>query len=282
MTFGLVLQPLLDPVIDAIGNVWAFIAQFGRLVDRLPGFFTEVLDNLSVFAVLIPLGFAVGIVIALIQVYTSVRRRARASPMGQAFELIRVGVARGPWAVALAWEWFFRGVPALVLLFLFYYGSPQLGINISPFMAAALAMGFRSSGYQSQIFRGAIQSISSGQIRAAQSIGMGRLQTIGSIVLPQALRLAIPAWSNEFSSELKDTTLIYAIGINEVLRFARNVSVNDPTLTMHAYITVALLFWALTSLGNTGLQLLERRLALPGFEARGTGSAESRREANVA
>lgn len=279
MKFGLVLQPLLDPIIEAIGNVWAFLAQFAVMAQRLPDFLVEVLDNLSVFAALIPIGFAVGIVIALIQVYASVHRRPRATNAGRALELGRVTIARIPWAIALVWEWFFRGVPALVLLFLFYYGSTQFGVNISTFMAAALAMGFRSSGYQSQIFRGAIQSISSGQIMAAQSVGMGRLQTIGSIVLPQALRLAIPAWSNEFSSELKDTTLVYAIGINEVLRFARNVSVNDPTLSMHSYITVALLFWVLTWLGNTGLQLLERRLAVPGFEARGAesqGSGEAR------
>lgn len=248
-----------------------FFERFALIVPRLPRFLVELLDNLSVFAVLIPIGFAVGIVIALIQVYTSVQPRPRATPLGRALELSWVTIARIPWAIALAWEWFFRGVPALVLLFLFYYGSPQLGIDISGFMAAALAMGFRSSGYQSQIFRGAIQSISSGQTMAAQSIGMGRLQTIGSIVLPQALRLAIPAWSNEFSSVLKDTSLVFVVGINEVVRYTRNVSVNSPELTMHAFLTVALLFWILTWIGNTGLGLLERHLALPGFEARTAG-----------
>jgi len=210
--------------------------------------------------------------VALIQVYTNAQPRQRASRLGQTTEWLRVIILRIPWAIALAWEWFFRGVPALVLLYLFGFGFSQFGINISVFTAAALAMGFRSSGYQSQIFRGAIQSISAGQIQAARSIGMGRLQMISSIVLPQALRLAIPAWSNEFSSVLKDTTLVYAIGINEVLRFARNISVMNPVLQMHTYLTVALIFWALTSIGNALLQMLERRLALPGFEARGTSS----------
>ena len=266
------IEQLMDALGPFLANLVAFVAKFGEIVPRLPGFLLETLDNLAVFAALIPIGFVVGMLVALIQVYTRAQRRPRASGPGQAAEWLRVIILRIPWAVTLAWEWFFRGVPALVLLFLFYYGLPQLGINISTFMAAALAMGFRSSGYQSQIFRGAIQSVSSGQTMAAQSIGMGRLQTIGAIVLPQALRLAIPAWSNEFSSVLKDTTLVYAIGINEVLRFARNISVMNPVLQMHTYLTVALIFWALTSIGNMLLQVLERRLALPGFEARGTSS----------
>ncbi len=267
---------MVDPLIDAaeqlLVSLVAFFAKFGEIMPRLPGFLRETLDNLAVFAALIPLGFLVGILIALVQVYTSVHPRPRASHTGRTLEWMRVVVLRTPWAIALGWEWFFRGVPALVLLYLFGFGIPQFGIDVPIFTAAALAMGFRSSGYQSQIFRGAIQSVSSGQLLAAQSLGMGRLQTIGTIVLPQALRLAIPAWSNEFSSVLKDTTLVYAIGINEVLRFARNVSVMNPELQMHTYLTVALVFWALTSIGNTLLQMLERRLALPGFEARGTSS----------
>jgi polar amino acid transport system permease protein len=216
---------------------------------RLPDFLQATLINLSVFAALIPIGFVVGIVIALAQVYGH-----------RAFAV-----------AASAWEWFFRGVPALVLLFLFYYGLPRFGLEVSAFVSGALAMGFRSSGYQSQIFRGAIQSIPSGQVMAARSIGMSRLQSIRSIVMPQALRLAIPAWSNEFSSVLKDTTLVYAIGINEVMRYARTVYVSHAQLAMITFLTVALIFWALTSLGNGLLHRLERRLAIPGFEVRGRG-----------
>ncbi len=197
------------------------------------------------FAALIPIGFAVGTVVALGQVY--------AHP-------VVAGVASG-------WAWFFRGVPALVLLFLFYYGAPQFGIEISSFLAAALAMGFRSSGYQSQIFRGAIMAVPSGQVTAARAIGMGRMQAIRSIVMPQALRLAIPAWSNEFSSELKDTTLVYAVGVNEVMRFARTIYVGHPRLAMLTFLTVAVVFWVLTTIGTSLLRLLERRLALPGLES---------------
>jgi len=201
--------------------------------------------------VLLPIGFIVGTLVAVAQVY--------GHPVIS--------------ALASGWAWFFRGVPALVLLFLFYYGPPMFGIDISPFVAGALAMGFRSSGYQSQIFRGAIQSVSAGQITAARSIGMTRLQSIGSIVLPQAFRLALPAWSNEFSSVLKDTTLVYAIGINEVMRFARTVYVGHPEVAILTFLVVALIFWVLTTIGTTLLQKLEHFLALPGLEGRSSGRA---------
>ncbi len=219
------------------------------IATRLPEFLAATLINLYVFAALIPIGFAVGIGVAFAQVY------------GGRFLA----------TLAAAWEGVFRGVPALVLLFLFFYGMGRLGIDVSAFVAGALAMGFRSSGYQSQIFRGAIQAVPAGQVTAARSLGMTQFQAVRSIVLPQALRLAIPAWSNEFSSVLKDTTLVYAIGINEVMRYARTVYVNYPGLAMITFLTVALIFWLLTSLGNAGLHALERRLAVPGFEARDRG-----------
>lgn len=207
------------------------------------------------FVVLLPIGFVIGTLVALGQVY------------GNTFVS----------AIASAWAWFFRGVPALVLLFLFYYGPPAFGFNLSAFTAAALAMGFRSSGYQSQIFRGAIQSVPVGQITAGRAIGMSRAQAIWSIVLPQAFRLALPAWSNEFSSVLKDTTLVYAIGINEVMRFARTLYVGNPGVAILTFLAVALIFWVLTTLGTSLLQRLERRLALPGLEVRGAGSGTGAR-----
>lgn len=203
---------------------------------------------------LLPIGFMVGTLVAVGQVY--------GHPIVS--------------AVATAWAWFFRGVPALVLLFLFYYGPPAFGFNMSPFTAAALAMGFRSSGYQSQIFRGAIESVPAGQVIAGRAIGMSRLQTIWSIVLPQALRLALPAWSNEFSSVLKDTTLVYAIGLNEVMRFARTLYVNNPGVAILTFLMVALIFWVLTTIGTTLLQRLERYLALPGLEGRSSGTSAAR------
>lgn len=198
------------------------------------------------------LGFIVGIPIALLQVYGN--------------PLLRM--------LASAWEWFFRGVPELVLLFLFFFGLPQFGLKISAFTAATLALGFRSSGYQSQIFRGAIQSIPKGQMLAAHSIGLSRLQAIRYVILPQALRLAIPAWSNEFSSVIKDTTLAYAIGVSEITRYARFITERHYRLAMAVYLAVALIFLIFTYLGNRLLGFLEHLLMVPGFETKAIRAGE--------
>lgn len=215
----------------------------------MPVLLRGIAVNLELLVGLIALGLVVGILIALIEVY---------APRSLA-------------ALALGYEWFFRGVPELVLLFLFYYGLSQFGLEISAFFAAVLALGFRSSAYQSQIFRGAIQSVGAGQWLAARSLGMGKLRSVIHIILPQALRLSIPPWSNEFSSVLKDTTLAYGIGVVEVLRQARYLNARNFRLAMPAYITVALLFLLLTYLGNSALGRLEKRLRIPGLETRQGG-----------
>lgn len=219
----------------------------------MPVLLWAMLVNVQLLLALIALGLVAGVIVALIEVYAP-------RPLA---------------ALALAYEWFFRGVPELVLLFLFYFGLTQVGVDISPFLAAVLALGFRSSAYQSQIFRGAIQSISPGQVLAARSLGMGTLKTIRYVVLPQALRLSIPPWSNEFSAVFKDTTLAYGIGVVEVVRQARYLSVRNFPLTLPAFVAIALMFLVLTYLGNWGLGRLEQRLRVPGLEAHG-GREEAR------
>jgi len=203
--------------------------------------------NVEILLGLITLGFVVGMLVALLQVYG--HRYLRRT--------------------MVAYEWFFRGVPEIVLLMLAYYGLRQFGVKITPFYAAVLGLGLRSSAYQSQIFRGAVQAVGSGQMMAALSVGMTRWQAVRSVILPQALRLSIPPWSNEFSSVLKDTTLAYAIGVIEIMRKARFLIARDYRLAMPAFILVALFFFVLTYAGNWGLGVLERRLRIPGFEAKG-------------
>ncbi len=203
---------------------------------------------------LISVGLIIGTVVALVEVYS------------------------GRWLryLAMGYEWVFRSIPALVLLLLFYYGLSEFRINLSPFLAATLALGFRSSSYQSQIFRGAIQALPHGQMQAARSVGLSRAQAIRHVILPQAFRLAIPAWSNEFSSVVKDTTLAYAVTLNEVLRHARYIMVRHYNLATLAFITVAVIFFVLTYAGNRGLGWLEGRVRIPGLEAMEKGSVRTK------
>jgi polar amino acid transport system permease protein len=104
---------------------------------------------------------------------------------------------------------------------------------------------------------------------AARSMGMSRIRAIFTIILPQAFRLSIPGWTNEFSSVIKDTTLAYAAGFNEVLRTARIVYDTDMTLAMAVLVFVALIFMVLTLLGNAAMGLVERRFRIPGLEVPG-------------
>jgi polar amino acid transport system permease protein len=161
---------------------------------------------------------------------------------------------------------FFRSIPALVLLFLFYFGASFLQLNFSPFIAALLAMGFRSAAYQSQIFRGAIKSIDVGQMQAARSLGMTKIKAIRYIILPQALRLSIPSWSNEYASVLKDTSLVYALGITELMRQGRYIVARTFGNAILVYIICALIYFVIVHLGVKFLNFLEQKYKIPGYE----------------
>ncbi len=170
------------------------------------------------------------------------------------------------------YEQFFRGIPALVLILIFHSGlARSFHILLPTFTSALIALGLRSSAYQSQIFRGAIQSVGRGQMVAARSIGMSKWQAIRHIILPQAFRLSIPPWTNEYSSVLKDTSLASAIGVMELMK---KTMLLMPTVQYREgarwilllLILTAAIYLVLTYAGNWGLGMLERRLRLPGFE----------------
>ncbi|MCD6472486.1 amino acid ABC transporter permease [Candidatus Aerophobetes bacterium] len=160
----------------------------------------------------------------------------------------------------------FRAIPALVLLFLFFFGSASFGFELSAFTAAILAIGFRSSAYQSQIFRGAIQSIGVGQMMAARSIGMSKLKAVQHIILPQALRLSIPPWTNEYAGVLKDSSLAYAVGVTELMRQGRYIVARTFGNALLVYFVCAVIYFILVYSGNKFLGFLEEKYKIPGYE----------------
>jgi polar amino acid transport system permease protein len=161
--------------------------------------------------------------------------------------------------------WFFRGVPLLVLLFLFYFGLfSTLNINLSAFTVAVIVLGLISAAYQSQIFRGAILSLPEGQFRAARALGMSDTRAILHIILPQALRLSIPGWSNEYSIILKDSAVTYALGVPEIM--ARTHFVATRTYQhMPLYLMAGLIYLIFTYLGTRGLRVLEEKVRIHGY-----------------
>ena len=191
--------------------------------------------TVSVTLIALIIGFVIGTVMAVIRIYGG----RYLSPLAAGYSIV------------------VRAVPVVVIIFILYFVISEL-VDLSPFMSGAIALGFASGAYQSEIFRGAILSVPPGQMIAARAIGMSRLTAIRSIILPQAIRLAIPAWANEFTLVLKDSTLVYVIGVPELLRRAQWVSARtlEPFL---AFGTAAAFYIVFTLLASRLLGTLERR-----------------------
>jgi len=156
-----------------------------------------------------------------------------------------------------------RALPHILLLLVIYFLIARI-VNLSPFWAGSLSLGIISSAYQAEIIRGAILAVPRGQMMAARSIGMPTIKAIWHVILPQAFRHAIPPWSNEAAIVIKDSSLVYVLGVPEILRQAQYYSAREyqPFL---AYVTVAVIYFLLTFTTNRGLDALEKRIRIPGF-----------------
>lgn len=154
-----------------------------------------------------------------------------------------------------------RALPHILLLLVIYFMIARV-VNLSPFWAGSFSLAIISSAYQAEIIRGAIQSVPPGQMMAARSIGLSRFKSIWYVVLPQAFRHAIPPWSNEAAIVIKDSSLVYVLGVPEILRQAQYYSARTYQ-PFTAYITVAAIYFLLTFMTNRGLDALENRISIP-------------------
>ncbi len=158
-----------------------------------------------------------------------------------------------------------RGTPLLVQLFILYFSLPPYGIRLSALTAALIGFTINSGAYQAEYLRGSIQSVSSGQLKAALSIGMSRWQGIFYIILPQALRRVIPSWTNEFIYLLKYTSLAYIIGAQELMGQARFVASRNFEF-FKVYLIAAVIYLLLVLVLTVVFNRLERRYRIPGFD----------------
>lgn len=210
----------------------------------LANFFAYIFEGISVTIavtlVALPAGLLLGLGLALVNTYG------------------------GPWLkrASAAYSLLMRGVPPVVLLFILYFILSGRVVNLTPFWAGSISLGIISSAYQMEILRGALLSIGSGQMTAARAIGMSRIQAIQHIILPQALRLAIPPWSNEASIVLKDSSLVYALGVPEILRRAQQLSASTQQPLL-AFGAAALIYFVLVFIVNRGLDALAEKTKLP-------------------
>jgi polar amino acid transport system permease protein len=162
--------------------------------------------------------------------------------------------------LATAHVHFFRGVPLLVQLLMLYYLLPGAGINLSSLTAALIAVSFCSSAYMAEILRGGFLGIPRGQVEAARMLGLGGLQTLVRIELPQALRLTLPALVSEVILVIKASSLVSVVGVAELTRTAQNVAASNYR-PLETYFLAGAVYFALNSvlarLGHLG----ERRMA---------------------
>lgn len=117
-----------------------------------------------------------------------------------------------------------RGIPLLLALLLVFYGLPRAGIALPNIASAIIGITIVDSGYQAQLFRGAIEGVGGKQLEAAYSIGLSKWGAFRYVIVPQAFRAALPGWLNEFTIVLKDSSIAYAIGVTELFTQAVHVA----------------------------------------------------------
>lgn len=152
----------------------------------------------------------------------------------------------------------FRGTPLLVQLFFVYYGLPAIGLRLDPILAAILTMGLNSGSYLSENIRAAILSVERGQYEAAHMLGYTSMQTNLHIVLPQAMRIAIPSLMNGFSSIIKETSIVSVLPVIELTKLGNQVYAK----TYHPfeiYILLGVIYFCLTYFLTFLAKWLERR-----------------------
>jgi cystine transport system permease protein len=147
-----------------------------------------------------------------------------------------------------------RGTPLLVQIFVIYYGLPIIGIEITPVTAGVLALSLNAGAYLSESLRGAIDSIGVGQWRASFSLGLGHWQTLRHVVLPQALRVAVPSMSNTLISLIKDTSLVSVITMTELMLSTKEV-IATTFRPLPLYIAAAAIYWCM----SLAFESLQRR-----------------------
>jgi polar amino acid transport system permease protein len=168
-------------------------------------------------------------------------------------------------ALANAFVTIFRGVPLVVQLFIWYFGLPYFGIYFSPFVAAVLGFTLCSGAYQSEYIRGALLSIKKGQMLAAQALGFSKIQTIVSVIMPQAMRRALPGSGNEIIYLIKYSSLAYMITCIELTGEAKILAAHTFRYT-EVFLAVGAVYLIIVSFASRILEFLEKRFRIPGFE----------------
>jgi len=162
--------------------------------------------------------------------------------------------------IADGYIWIVRGTPLIVQIFILYYGLAEVWL-IPSFWAAGIGLAFHSGAYIAEIIRGSIQSIAKGQREAARSLGMTRSLTMRRIILPQALRRAVPSLGNQFIIGIKDSSLASFIGLQELFGVSNTMGSNSFNYLPY-FFTVAVYYLVIVLILTIGVNMLEKKLAV--------------------
>ena len=177
------------------------------MFDFLPKYYTTYIDatvtTLKVSLIALLIGLLLGIVICLAKIST--------------IKVLNV--------LATIYVEVIRNTPILVQIMIIYFALPEVGISFTPFMSAIIALSINSGAYVSEIFRSGILAIDKGQMEAGRSLGLSYFQTMKFIILPQALKNSLPALGNEFISLVKESSIVYFVGVADIM-FAANTVKN--------------------------------------------------------
>jgi His/Glu/Gln/Arg/opine family amino acid ABC transporter permease subunit len=160
--------------------------------------------------------------------------------------------------IATGYVVIFRGTPMIIQLLIIYIFLPTIGIFIQPFFSAIIAIGMNSAAYMSQVIKGGIQGINFGEIEAARTLGLNEFQIKKYIILPQAVKNALPSLINECITLLKDSSLAHIIGVCE-LTYQGNIIIGQTYDSITIYTGVGLLYFLTTSVATIFFYFYERK-----------------------
>jgi len=183
-----------------------------------------------------------------------------AIPIGLLLALLKMGRHRVPRGLAAFYINVVRGTPLFLQIYIAFFGLPLLGVDLNSYLLGVLVLAMNSAAYLAEIFRAGIQSIHRGQFEAAASLGMSKAQTMVYVIIPQTIRRVIPTMTSEFILLYKDTSLLSAVGVMELMMFSKSLTANSGNMT--PYIVAALYYLAVTLPLIKVVNRAERKLAL--------------------
>ncbi|UCV11945.1 amino acid ABC transporter permease [Dechloromonas denitrificans] len=186
-----------------------------------------------------------------------------AVPLGLGLALIRLSHWRLASGLVSGYIWLMRGTPLMLQMLFIYFALPfvpYVGIRLPDFPAAIVAFVLNYAAYFAEIFRAGIQSIGRGQYEAGQVLGLTYWQTMRRIILPQMVKRILPPMSNETITLVKDTSLIYVLAMNDLLRAARGIVQRD--FTTMPFVVAAAFYLVMTLILTWGFMRLEKKYAV--------------------